>query len=68
MQMDQLKYDNYRIKDVYLQHGFLHARVNKAFSKIDFNTNTAEITYNIFEGPQYIVNNIFINIDKKKYY
>jgi len=65
MQLDQLEYDHYRIKDIYLQHGFLDARVSKAFSKIDFNTNSAEITYNIYEGPQYRVNNIFIQTDKE---
>ena len=65
MQLDQLKYDHYRIKEVYLQNGFLDARVSKAFSRIDFNTNSAEISYNIYEGPQYKVKNIFIKIDKK---
>ncbi len=64
MQFSQLEYDNHRIKDIYLQNGFLDARVDSGFSKIDFNTNTAEIDFLISEGPKYKVNNILIYIDE----
>jgi len=64
MQMDQLQFDSPRIKDLYYQHGFLDAKVSAAFSKIDFNTNNANIEYNITEGKQYKVDDIKIYIDK----
>ncbi len=64
MQFSQLEYDNLRIKDTYLQNGFLDARVDAGFSKIDFNTNTAEIDFSISEGPKYKVNNILIYTDE----
>jgi len=65
MQFSQLQYDNYRIQDIYLQHGFLNAKVTPAFSKIDYNTNSAVINYTIHEGKQYKVNNIIIYTDEK---
>lgn len=64
MQFSQLEYDHHRIKDIYLQNGFLDARVDAAFSKIDFNTNTAEVDFKIFEGGKYKVANILIYTDE----
>ena len=64
MHFDQLEYDSYRLKDIYLQHGFLDIKVSPTFSKIDFNTNKAEIDFNIIEGEQYINNEIIIYTDE----
>ena len=61
---EQLKYDSARIKDLYLQHGYLDATVSTAFSKIDFNTHNADIEYTIIEGEQYFVNETLIYIDE----
>jgi len=60
---EALKYDSLRIKELYLQHGYLDAKVSAAFSKIDFNTNTAQIEYTIQEGVQYKVNDIMIYVN-----
>ena len=65
MSLEQLAFDSSRIKDLYLQNGYLDAIVTAAFSKIDFNTNTATIEYTIIEGKQYKINNTIIYIDKK---
>jgi outer membrane protein insertion porin family len=65
MNFEQLEYDSLRIKDLYMQHGYLDATVSAAFSKIDFNTNTATIEYSIIEGKQYKVNNTVIYLDEK---
>ncbi|MEA2050881.1 MAG: outer membrane protein assembly factor BamA [Campylobacterota bacterium] len=62
---EQLQYDSLRIKDLYLQNGYLDATVSAAFSKVDFNTNTASIQYTINEGKQYKVNNTLIYLDDK---
>lgn len=64
MQFSQLEYDHHRIKDMYLQNGYLDSRVDAGFSKIDFNTNTAEIDFSIDEGPEYKINNILIYADE----
>lgn len=64
MSYEQLEYDSARIKDLYLQHGYLDANVSAAFSKIDFNTLNADIEYTIIEGEQYFVNETLIYIDE----
>ncbi len=64
MNFEQLQYDSFRIKDLYLQNGYLDTTVTAAFSKVDFNTNTAEIQYTINEGKQYKVNNTLIYVDE----
>ena len=64
MKFDQLQYDNYRIRDTYLQHGYLDAKVSSAFSRIDFNTNKASVEFQIKEGIQYKIDKIIINTDK----
>ncbi len=64
MNFEQLEYDGFRIKETYLENGFLDAKVEQPFSKIDFNTNTATIDVGIEEGKQYKVNNIVIYLDE----
>lgn len=64
MNFEQLSYDSHRIKDLYLQNGYLDAKVTPAFSKVDFNTNTASIEYTIEEGAQYKVNETIIYLDE----
>lgn len=65
MNFEQLEFDSSRIKDLYFQNGYLDAKVIGAFSKIDFNTNTATVQYTITEGKQYKINNTIIYIDEK---
>jgi len=65
MDFEQLKFDSSRIRDLYLQNGYLDAKVTAAFSKVDFNTNTATIEYTIIEGNQYKVNSTIIYVDEK---
>lgn len=64
MSFEQLQYDSPRIKDLYLQNGYLDATVTAAFSKVDFNTNTATIEYTIKEGEQYKLDKTIIYVDK----
>jgi len=65
MNFEQLEFDSPRIRDLYLQNGYLDAKVTAAFSKVDFNTNSATVEYTIVEGEQYKVNNTIIYIDEK---
>ena len=64
MNFEQLEFDAPRIKDLYFQNGFLDVKVSPAFSKVDFNNNTANIEYTIDEGKQYKVNDIIIYVDE----
>lgn len=65
MDFEQLEFDSSRIRDLYLQHGYLDAKVSAAFSKVDFATNTATVEYTISEGAQYNVKNTIIYLDEK---
>ncbi len=61
---EELRMDSPRIRELYLQNGYLDAKVSAAFTKIDFNANTAQIEYIITEGKQYKVNDTIIYIDE----
>ncbi len=63
MKLEQLKYEHARIKELYLENGYLDTKVTKAFSKIDFNTNRSEVNFSIDEGSQYSVGDILIFLD-----
>ena len=61
---EQLRLDSPRIRELYLQNGYLDAKVSTAFTKIDFNTHSAQVEYTIDEGNQYKVNDIIIYLDE----
>ena len=63
MNFEQLTYDHHRIKDIYLQNGFLDISVSSAFSKINFNTNESNVEYTIKEGEQYKIGETIIYLD-----
>ena len=58
--MDQLSYDGFRAKDVYMQNGYLDATVSEPLMRVDNASYKADITYQISEGEQYRVNSINI--------
>ncbi|MCO4844855.1 MAG: outer membrane protein assembly factor BamA [Sulfurovum sp.] len=58
--VDQLEYDAYRVKDVYMRHGYLDAKVSKPLMRVDFGSYNAEIDYQVVEGVQYRVGTIGI--------
>jgi len=64
VKLDQLEFEQPRIKDVYHQHGFLDSKVEKPFMKVDFTSNNAELNFFIDEGEQYSTNDIKIYIDE----
>ena len=59
--VDQLEYDAYRLKETYMKHGYLDAEVSKPLMRVDYSDYTAEIDYQIKEGPQYRVGNVSIS-------
>jgi len=68
---EQLPYDQMRIREAYLERGFLDAQVAEPLMKMDFASKEAEITYSVKEGEPYDVGSVKISgnipgIDKAK--
>jgi outer membrane protein insertion porin family len=59
--VDQLEYDAYRLKETYMEHGYLDAEISKPLMRVDYSDYTAEVDYQIKEGPQYRVGDISIS-------
>jgi len=55
VKVNQLEYDAYRLKETYMQHGYLDAQISKPLMRIDYSAHSAEIDYQIHEGVQYRV-------------
>ena len=58
--VDQLEYDAYRVKDVYMKSGYLDADVSKPLMRVDFGSYNAKIDYQVTEGIQYRVGTVGI--------
>ncbi|NOQ31584.1 MAG: outer membrane protein assembly factor BamA [Helicobacteraceae bacterium] len=61
MKLDQMQYDPLRIRDIYMQHGFLDAEVDTPFVRVDFDNYTSQMSYQIKEGGVYRVKSISIS-------
>jgi len=71
MDLKGLEYDNLRIRDYYMQHGYLDSKVDNPFVKVDFDNYTADMSYLIKEGEQYKISGIAFSqskhvVDKSK--
>lgn len=71
MQLSDLAYDPLRIRDLYMQYGYLDAKVEEPFVRVNFDHYTADMSYEIEEGIVYSISEISINqvnnvIDEKK--
>ncbi len=64
LKVNDLEFDSPRIKDLYMQKGYLDAVVSTAHLNADFTTYTAELSYNIIEGQKYYVSGVNINLTK----
>ncbi len=59
--MDQLGYDAFRAKDVYMKNGYLDATVSDPLMRVDSGSYLADVTYQVNEGQQYRIKSISIN-------
>ena len=57
---DQLPYDQMRIREAYLERGFLDAKVAEPLMKMDFANHKADVTYVVEEGEPYTVADVKI--------
>jgi outer membrane protein insertion porin family len=60
MKVAELQYDPLRIRDFYMQHGYLDAKIDEPFVAVDFDHYEAQMSYNIFEGDVYRVSDILV--------
>ena len=58
LRLRDLDYDNLRIRDFYMQHGYLDAKVNPPFVRVNFDNYTAYMSYQITEGKPYTISKI----------
>ena len=61
VKVDQLEYDAYRVKETYMKHGYLDAQVSKPLMRVDYSSYSAEVDYQIKEGPQYRVSQVSVS-------
>jgi len=61
MSLGDLQYDPLRIRDTYMQYGYLDAKVNEPFVRVNFDHYTADMSYQIQEGEVYIVTAVILN-------
>ena len=61
MQLADLAYDPLRIRDLYMQYGYLDAKVDEPFVRVNFDHYTADMSYQIKEGEIYSISAITIN-------
>ncbi len=62
LKADQLKFDAERIKEFYLEHGFLDAKVSPPYLRTNFGDYSAELTYKIDEGEPYTIDHMDLQV------
>ncbi len=65
MQLAELGYDPLRIRDVYMQNGYLDAKVDEPFARVNFDSYTAQMSYQISEGNVYRTSGIVLSQKKQ---
>ena len=65
MSLADLEYDNLRIRDLYMQHGYLDSKVDQPFVRVNFDHYTASMSYQIEEGDVYNVSKVSVQQVKK---
>ena len=65
MQLAELGYDPLRIRDVYMQHGYLDAKIDEPFVRVDFDSYTAQMSYQMSEGEVYRTSGIVLSQSKQ---
>ncbi len=60
MKLAELEYDPLRLRDTYMQHGYLDAKVDAPFVRVNFDHYRAHMSYQIEEGMIYRTSDISI--------
>lgn len=64
MHLADLEYDNLRIRDFYMQNGYLDAKINEPFVRVNFDSYKADMSYQVVEGEQYTISKVSIHQTK----
>jgi len=64
LRLGDLPNDSARIKNVYMEYGYLDAKISTPFLKAYLDSYTASLTYNIKEGKQYKIGIVDIKMPK----
>lgn len=62
LRISELEYDSARIRDVYMQNGYLDAKVSNPLLSADFNSYTALLDYTVEEGKAYTVTDVKVEL------
>lgn len=62
LRLADLEYDSERIKDAYMQNGYMDVVVSSPYLRAYMDSYTAKLTYNISEGQQYKVGEISFDV------
>ncbi len=65
MSLKDLEYDNLRIRDYYMQFGYLDAKVDEPFVRVNFDNYAADMSYQVEEGEPYTISKITVYQAKK---
>ena len=60
MKLADLEYDPLRIRDYYMQNGYLDSKVSNPFVRVNFDQYTADMSYQIEEGTAYTINSVSV--------
>jgi len=60
MKLTELQYDPLRIRDLYMQYGYLDSKVDDPFVRVDFSHYIADMSYTVYEGDVYRVSDIIL--------
>ena len=58
--MNQLNYDLYKARDVYMKNGYIDAEVSNPIMRVDNGSYSANLTYHVNEGIQYSVKSVAV--------
>ena len=62
VKIDQLKYEAPRIRDFYMRHGYLDAKVENPLLRVDFNQYRAILDFKIEEGAVYRIKDVEVDL------
>lgn len=65
LRISDLENDPARIKDAYMQKGYLDCEVSQPFLKTYLDSYTANLSYTVNEGEQYTVGNVTIDVSSE---
>ncbi len=64
MKVADLAYDPLRIRDIYMQHGYLDAEIKEPFVNVNFDSYMADMSYQLEEGDVYTISAVTIDQEK----